>query len=93
MEDMLMGRITQEGAALAATLQGFGGPGEPTPRGDQTTDVQTPVGIEVVDDPVLAGHLWKLGDYRVQMGRKILTGPRQTKIPEHLARRDDKGGQ
>ena len=93
MEDMLMPGITQEGASLPAALQGLGSPGERAPRGDETADVQTPVGIEVIKDPVLTGHLWQLGDDRLQMGRKILAGARHAKIPEHLARRDDKGSQ
>jgi hypothetical protein len=93
MEDMLMRGITQEGASLAAALQRPGSPGKRAPQGDQTTDIQTPVRIEVIENPVLAGHRWQLGDHRLQMGSTILTGPRQAKIPEHLARRDDKGGQ
>src|SRR6266568_7889746 len=93
MEDMLMRGITQEGASLAAALQGLWRPWERAPRGDQTADVQTPVGIEVIEDPVRAGHLWQLGDHHGQMGRKIFTGTRHAKIPEHLARWDHKGGQ
>jgi len=28
------------------------------------------VGIEVIEDPVIAGHLWQLGDHHVQMAAK-----------------------
>jgi hypothetical protein len=62
-EDLCRRGIPQEGAALGATLPGLGRPGKRTPRGDQTANVQTPVGIEVIEDPVLAGHLWQVGDH------------------------------
>lgn len=93
MEDMLMRGITQEGASLAAVLQSLGSPGECAPRGHQMADIQTPVGIKVIENLVITGHLWQLGDYRLQMGSKILAGARHAQMPEHLACRDDKGSQ
>jgi len=54
VKDMRMGRITQEGASLNATLQRLGNKQEITPRCDQATYVQAPVGIEVIDHPIIA---------------------------------------
>jgi len=88
-----MGRIAQEGPPLHSTDQSLGDTGHVAPRGDQPAHVETPVGIEVVQDPVIASHGGKLGDYRPEMRHKIVTGARQATVPEHLARRDHTRGQ
>ena len=56
MEHMLMGRITQERPALDAALQGLGGKRESTPRRYDAAHLQTPVRIEIIEDPIIAGH-------------------------------------
>lgn len=89
VQDMLMGRITQEGASLDPALQGLGSKGEITPRRDQATHVEAPVGIEVIDHPIVALHRGQLVDHVGQMGSPICTGARLAQIPDDLTRGDD----
>jgi hypothetical protein len=60
VEHMRMGRIAQERPALCAAVQGLGGEGELTPLGHETADLKAPVGIEIVDDPIVALHCGQL---------------------------------
>ena len=49
VEDMRVGRITQERAALHAALQGLRAVGDVAPLSDEPADRKAPVGIEVID--------------------------------------------
>jgi hypothetical protein len=93
MEHMPMGGITEESPPLCTTGQVFGHRGDVAPRGDPTAHIKTPVGIQVIDDPVIALHGGELGDHRAEMPRKILAGACWATVPEDLARRHDKGGE
>ena len=93
VKDMLMGRITQESASLDPTLQGLGSKREITPRRDQATHVQAPVGIEVIDYPIVALHRGQLVDHVGQMGSPIRTGAGLAQLPHEVARRHHEGGQ
>jgi len=93
VKDMLMGRITQESASLDTALQGLGSKREITPRCHQATDVQAPVGIEIVDHPILALHRGQLVDHVGQMGSPIRTGAGLAQMPHEVARRHHEGGQ
>jgi len=87
VKDMLMGRITQESASLDTALQGLGSKREITPRRDQATHIQAPVGIEVIDHPIVALHSGQLVDNVGQMGGPIRTGAGLAQIPHEVARR------
>jgi hypothetical protein len=93
VKDMLMGRITQECAPLHASASRLGNRGQITPCGDQATDVQAPMRIEIIDHPIIALHVRQLLDHVRQMCSEIRTGPRGAEIPHDLPRWDDKGGQ
>ena len=93
VKDMLMGRITQESAALDTALQGLGSTREITPRCDQATHVQAPVGIEIVDHPIIALHRGQLVSHVGQMGSPIRTGAGLAQIPHEVTRRHHEGGQ
>src|SRR5438094_8393888 len=93
MEYMRMRWVTQEGAPLHAAGQALGGKGEMAPRGHEAADLQAPVGIEMIDDPIIADHGGELPVDVGQMRRKVLTGAGQAKMPQQLAGWHHKGGQ
>jgi len=93
VEDMLMGRIAQERAALHAALQGLRAVWDVTPVGDEPADRKAPVGIEIINHPIIALHRRQLLHDVHEMGGPIRTGAGLPKIPYELARRDDEGGQ
>ena len=93
VEDMLMGRIAQECAALHAVMQGLGEVWDVTPLSDEPADLEAPVGIEIIDDPIIALHRRQLLHDVREMGGPIRTGTRLAEIPHQCARRDDEGGQ
>ena len=93
VKDMLMGRITQESASLAPALQGLGSKRELTPCCDQATHIQAPVGIEIIDHPIVALHRGQLVHHVRQMGRPIRTGAGLAQMPHELACRYHEGGQ
>ena len=84
MEDMLMGRITQERPPLHTSAQVLGHKGHGAPLGDQTADIEAPVGIEIIHHPVVTWHIGQLVDDVGQMGGKIATGTRLAQIPHDM---------
>lgn len=93
VEDMLMGRIAQERSSLHAAVQSLGEVRDMTPLGDKPADREAPVGIEIIDHPIVALHRGQLLHDVGQMGCPIRTGTRLTEIPHQLSRRDHEGGQ
>ena len=93
VEDMLMSWIAQERAALHTALQGLRAVGDVTPLGDKPTDLEAPVGIEIIDHPIIALHRGQLLHDVPQMGGPIHTSAGLPEMPHKLARRDDEGGQ
>src|SRR4051812_18774200 len=89
---MLMGRIAQEGTPLSTAVQVLRYTGHVTPLGDQTADLEAPVGIEIIHHPIVALHSGKLLDDGGHMRGEVLTGARRTQIPDDLACSDDEGG-
>ena len=89
VEDMLMGRIAQERAALHAALQGLRAVWDVTPVGDEPAERNAPVGIEIINHPIIALHRRQLLHDVHEMGGPIRTGAGLPKIPYELARRDD----
>jgi len=90
VKDMLMGRIAQEGASLAPALQGLGSKWQLTPRSNQATHVQAPMGIEVVDHPIIPLHRGELLHDVAQMGGPIHAGTGLAEIPHELPRGNHK---
>ena len=93
VEDMLMGRIAQERSSLHAAMQSLGDVWDVTPLSDEPADLEAPVGIEIIDHPIVALHRGQLLHNVGQMGCPIRTGTRLTKIPHELSCRDHEGGQ
>ena len=87
VEDMRVGRITQERAALHAVLQGLRAVGDVAPLGDEPADLKAPVGIEIIDYPIIALHRRQLLHDVREMGGPIRTGTRLAEIPHQCARR------
>ncbi len=92
VEDMLMGRIAQEGTPLHTALEVLHDKGDVAPLGDPPADREAPVGIEVIHHPIVALHGGKLPDDGDQRRGEVLTGARLAQIPEDLTRGDDKRG-
>src|SRR6266487_3105201 len=90
VEDMLMGRIAQERSSLHVAPQGLGEVRDVTPLGDAPADLEAPVGIEIVDHPIVALHRGQLLHDVGQMGCPIRTGTGLTEIPHELSRRTTK---
>ena len=93
VKDMLMGRIAEERTPLGASMQGLRDKGDRTPLGHETADLEAPVGIEIIDHPIIALHRGQLLHDVPQMGGPIHTGAGLPEMPHKLARRDDEGGQ
>ena len=86
VEHMLMARITQERPPLHTSTQGLSNKGHLAPLSDQTADIEAPVGIEIINYPVVASHIWQLVDNMGQMGGEIGTGARRAHIPHDVPR-------
>jgi len=93
VEHMLMGRIAQKRAALDAALQRGGAIRDVTPLGDETTNVEAPMGIEIVDHPIVPLHRGELLDDMGQMRGPIRTGTSLAEIPHELSRWNHERGQ
>lgn len=91
MEHMIMARSAEKSPALHAATQVFGHIRHLTPLRDAATDLEAPMGMEIIHDPIVAPHRGQLGHHVCQMGRKIGTGARLPDIPHDLPGRDDKG--
>jgi hypothetical protein len=68
VEHMLMARITQERPPLHTSTQGLGNKGHLAPPSDQPADIEAPVGVEIINDPVVASHIW---DRRAHLNKKV----------------------
>src|SRR5712691_2495550 len=86
MKDMAVAWITQKGSALHAFFELLRLTGHLAPPSHQATDVQTPVGVQVVHDPIITFHAWQVLISPLEMGHEIggLTGG--TDGPSELAR-------
>src|SRR4029450_11853536 len=93
MEDMLVSRIAQERPPLGTSAQRLRNAWHAAPLGDQTADVEAPVGIEIIHHPVVALDSGELLDDGGQMRGKVRTGPCLAQIPDDVSRGDDKRGE
>jgi hypothetical protein len=90
MEHMSMTRIAQEGPALHASAQVFGPIRASTPLRHEATDLEAPMGMKLIHDPIVAPHRGQLGHNMREMGGKISTGTGRSDIPHDLPCRDHK---
>jgi hypothetical protein len=60
MKDMVVARVAQESPPLDTSTEVFGNKGHLAHLGDQAADIEAPVGVEVIDHPVVTIHLWQL---------------------------------
>lgn len=93
VKHMRMGRIAQERPALRATAQGLGEVRDITPLGHELAELKAPMGIEIVDHPIVALHRGELLHHVGQMRSPIFTGTSWAEIPHELPRGDHKRGQ
>ena len=93
VQHRLMGRIAEERTPLCAAVHSLGGQGDRTPLGHETADRETPMGIESIDDPIVALHRGQLVDDVGQMCGPIRTGAGLAQMPHELSRRHHKRGQ
>jgi len=91
MEHMSMTRIAEKNPSLYTAAEVFGHIWDLTPLRHTATDLEAPMSIEIIHDPIIAPHRGQLGHHVCQMGRKIGTGARLPDIPHDLPCRDDKG--
>lgn len=92
VKDMRMAWIAQECPALPPMAQVLGNKGHLAPLRHHTADVKAPVGVEIINHPVVTVHVWQLLDHMGQMGGEIGTGAGLAQIPHDLTRRDNKRG-
>lgn len=93
VEHMLMGRIAQECPPLHASQEGLGDERDLTPLSHETADLETPVGIEIIDYPIVALHIGQLVDDIGQMESPISAGTGWPQIPYEVSCRDDERGE
>jgi hypothetical protein len=93
VQDMLMGRIAEERTPLGASMQGLRDKGDRTPLGHETADLEAPVGIEIIDHPIVALHSGQLAYDVGQMYGPICAGAGLAQMPHELSRRHHEGGQ
>src|SRR4029450_6838329 len=93
VEHMRMRWITQERRSPPASLEGVREVWDITPLGHETADLKAPVGIEIIDHPIVARHRGQLLHDMGQMGGPVGAGAGLPQIPHEVSRRDDKRGQ
>lgn len=93
MEHDTVTRIAQERTPLRPTLEVFFYQGKLAPPGHQAADLQTPVCVQVVHNPVVALPVRVIVQYVPQVSHPVATGAGLTQIPDYLARRHHERGQ
>jgi hypothetical protein len=83
---MLVAALTQERTALLAGPEGVDVAGNVTAFGDPRADVETPVRVEVIHDPLEAFHLWELRGDAVEVLHPVDAGSRRAQVPNDLTR-------
>jgi hypothetical protein len=92
MEHMLVGRIREKGLPLLACLQLCRNERDLAHFGHDTTDLQAPMGIQVIQDPVKPDELRELAGYMVQVSREVHAGAGRSQVTDDLAGRHDQRG-
>jgi hypothetical protein len=92
MEHMFVGLIREKGFALLACLQVRRNKRDLAHFGHFTTDLQAPVGIEVIQDPVKPFDLRKPVGNMSQVSREVHTGTGRSQVTDDLTGRYNKRG-
>jgi len=90
VEDMLVIGIGQEGASLFAVAQFFLVERQAVEFRQEFANLQAPMGIQVIEDPMAALVVGKLRRDMSQMGGEIDAGACHAQVPHDLASGDDK---
>jgi hypothetical protein len=93
VKHMLVTGVTQERSTLLAGLQCPGGEGNSTSLGNPPADLQAPMRVEIIHDPVEAIHEWELCGDVLQVPDPIDAGACRTQIPNDVTGGDTEGGQ
>jgi hypothetical protein len=92
VEDMLVVKIGQERAPLRAGAQIFLVERQAVEFRQEFADVQTPMGVQVIEDPMAALLVGELRRDMGQMGSEIDAGACHAQVPHDLAGGDDERG-
>src|SRR5512135_102828 len=92
MEDMLVGRVCQEGTPLLTRLQEGRQEGNIAQLGYNPTDIETPMDVEIIQDPVKSLDLGEPPGHVTQVGREVHAGSSRPQIADDLTGRYDQGG-
>ena len=71
-------------ARQLSRVPGAGLGGNSAALGDPPADFQTPMGVEIVDDPVAAFHEWELAGDAVEMADPIDAGACRSQVPNDV---------
>lgn len=91
MHDMAVACIPQEGPALPPLFALLRCKGPLAPPSQQAAHVQTPVGVQVVHDPVITFPGWQAVSRRLEMRHNISGRPGAPQGPSAAARRHGQG--
>src|SRR2546427_13259721 len=86
MKDMTMAWITQKHAALGPRFPLLRIKRHLAPPCHEAADVQTPMGFQIVHDPVLMRQWWQALIHMLEMRDKVRRLPRGPQGPGHVAR-------
>ena len=92
MEHMLVTRIGQKGTSFGAGAQVSFAAGHTVQPSEEFADIQAPVGVQVVEDPMKTLLVGKAEGNMSQMGSEVDTGTGHAQIPHDLAGRNDERG-
>lgn len=92
MKHMLVALICQKGPSLLTGLQAFGMKRQAFNPSDELADIQTPMRVEIVQNPMELLLLGERGRYVVQMCGEIDAGACLAQIPDDFARGHHEGG-
>lgn len=92
VEHMLVFGIGQEGSPLLASTQGLFLERQAVQVSQEFANVQAPMGVQVVEDPMESLVVGELRCDMGQMGGEIDAGACDAQIPNNLAGGDDEGG-
>ena len=92
VEHMLVGRVSQKGSPLLACPQMSQNEGNVAQLGHDTTDLQAPMSIEVIQDPVKSFDLWEPRGDVVQVSGEVHAGAGRPEIADDFTGRYDERG-
>ena len=92
MKHVLVVGVCQKGSPLLAGLQAFGMKWQAAKLSDEFADIQTPMRVEIVQDPMELLLLGERGRHVVQMCGEIDAGASLAQVPDDFASGHHEGG-